>query len=675
MSCCDGDEGGEAQRPASSPRPRSCTDVVWLCFFIAFLFLMIVIAAFAIVYGNPLRLINGYDSFGNTCGTNYNEKREGDNLSGVNTIDKPYLLFMDVGHVSAAMKICVKKCPDRNLDTLSDIRKFYQETGSKLCRYDFDMKEFDNRSLNDKEKLMAFSGKFGPCPSLPVYKSAGVLNRCVPRLVSHVTGQVFHGARSLLEGWGAVEQILGDLYATWKEITCLMVAAFVLSLAMIAVIHWLASCVAWIFMLAVSVAAVAGTGFLWWTYADLKRSAHSTPDSLLSESVYNETAFLTYSIIATVITVVILLLVAAVRKSVGFMAQLFQESAECLADMPALFLQPLLTFLALVAFFSLWVYVIVCLATSSYPGTESYFPFSGSGPSPTAAPVSSRSALRQEGTDSPLLTNISLSKMKSFTWLRFVEPAWVPYMWWVYLVGLIWVSEFFLSCQQMVIAGAVAQWYFSQGKNESCSVLSSMGQMFSFHLGSVVKGSFLITLFKLPRLVLTYIDFKLRQAKEAGSTCALHLLRCCVCCLYCFEQFIKFMNHNAYTVVAMEGTSFCTSARIAWNALVSNALNLATVNSIGDFILFLGKCIVTAVTGSIGLLIMKHNPHLHFYAIPTLVVCIFAFFIAHSVISLYEVVIDTMFLCKCEAKRLYGDDWQSRRHSKGAMELTSPINV
>ncbi|KAJ8867151.1 hypothetical protein PR048_033015 [Dryococelus australis] len=49
--------------------------------------------------------------------------------------------------------------------------------------------------------------------------------------------------------------------------------------------------------------AVAGTGFLWWTYADLKRSAHTTPNSLLSESIYNETAFLTYSIIATVITV------------------------------------------------------------------------------------------------------------------------------------------------------------------------------------------------------------------------------------------------------------------------------------------------------------------------------------------------------------------------------------
>jgi len=75
----------------------------------------------------------------------------------------------------------------------------------------------------------------------------------------------------------------------------------------------------------------------------------------------------------------------------------------------------------------------------------------------------------------------------------------------------------------------------------------------------------------------------------------------------------------------------------AFNTLVSNALELATLNSVGDFILFLGKCSVTAATGSIGLIIMKQNSHLHFYAVPTIVVCIFAFFIAHSVLSLYEV--------------------------------------
>jgi solute carrier family 44 protein 1 (choline transporter-like protein) len=49
---------------------------------------------------------------------------------------------------------------------------------------------------------------------------------------------------------------------------------------------------------------LAGTGLLWWTYADLKRQLDSTPESeMLKESVQNESAFLIYSILATFITV------------------------------------------------------------------------------------------------------------------------------------------------------------------------------------------------------------------------------------------------------------------------------------------------------------------------------------------------------------------------------------
>jgi len=49
---------------------------------------------------------------------------------------------------------------------------------------------------------------------------------------------------------------------------------------------------------------LVGTGLLWWTYADLKHQLDNTPESeILKESVQNESAFLVYSILATVITV------------------------------------------------------------------------------------------------------------------------------------------------------------------------------------------------------------------------------------------------------------------------------------------------------------------------------------------------------------------------------------
>lgn len=55
--------------------------------------LQIFIAAFAMVYGNPLRLVNGYDTFGNTCGALLNDKMGNLNLSGISTIDKKLVLI------------------------------------------------------------------------------------------------------------------------------------------------------------------------------------------------------------------------------------------------------------------------------------------------------------------------------------------------------------------------------------------------------------------------------------------------------------------------------------------------------------------------------------------------------------------------------------------------------
>jgi hypothetical protein len=71
--------------------------------------------------------------------------------------------------------------------------------------------------------------------------------------------------------------------------------------------------------------------------------------------------------------------------------------------------------------------------------------------------------------------------------------------------------------------------------------------------------------------------------------------------------------------------------------LSSHALQVATINGLGDFILFLGKCLVTVITGCVGLFIFRSNPDLEFYAAPTLLVCVFAFLVAHCILSLYEV--------------------------------------
>jgi hypothetical protein len=40
------------------------------------------------------------------------------------------------------------------------------------------------------------------------------------------------------------------------------------------------------------------------------------------------------------------------------------------------------------------------------------------------------------------------------------------------------------------------------------------------------------------------------------------LNRCCRCCLNCFENCMKYVHHNAYTVISIQGVNFCPASRL-----------------------------------------------------------------------------------------------------------------
>lgn len=117
--------------------------------------------------------------------------------------------------------------------------------------------------------------------------------------------------------------------------------------------------------------------------------------------------------------------------------------------------------------------------------------------------------------------------------------------WWLYLVALVWVSELVLSCQQMATAGALVDWYFGLGGRHDGGarlLLTSARRLMWYHVGSVALGSLLIALFKVPRLALRLLGLKQRPL--------------------CYERGLRYVNHNAYAVIAIEGIDFCPAARV-----------------------------------------------------------------------------------------------------------------
>jgi len=149
-------------------------------------------------------------------------------------------------------------------------------------------------------------------------------------------------------------------------------------------------------------------------------------------------------------------------------------------------------------------------------------------------------------------------------------------------------------------------------------------------------------------MIMKYIEKKAR--KNGATNGAVENIFKCI--LSCFEKCLKFINRNAFIEVAIYGTNFCSGVRKAFMALENNKLKMVALNSVSTFILFLGKLAVVFATVFCGILIMHTRPSIdqpvkNGWA-PILLSAIFAYVTIHCFISVYEMAIDTIFICFCE---------------------------
>ncbi|KAK4319619.1 hypothetical protein Pmani_009461 [Petrolisthes manimaculis] len=229
----------------------------------------------------------------------------------------------------------------------------------------------------------------------------------------------------------------------------------------------------------------------------------------------------------------------------------------------------------------------------------------------------------------------------------YIKTNFMVGMRWYHIFAFLWITQFVLACQDITIAGAVAQWFFTRNKKKDLGwpILTSMKRMYRYHLGSIALGSLIIAIVKLVRYMLKSLEKRLNRN---GNQCCACLLKCCRCCLWCFEKFIKFLNKNAYIEIAIYGYGFCKAAQKAFTLLVSNVLRVAAINSVGTFVLFLIKMSIVGLTVLIGFYMFKDRTDLNYFFVPLIIAAIFSYFIAHCFISVFEMTIDTLFLCFCE---------------------------
>ncbi|KAK6733291.1 hypothetical protein RB195_017190 [Necator americanus] len=679
--CCVGDASVENYENLLHKGRRSCTDCSFLILFLIFCGGLGSIAWYALDNGDPYRIIFGSDSFGNTCGrnngpiyirSNKSGPKEQFEFSGQNMTERRFLFPLNASRALDTTWACVRSCPDDTVTTYAGIKKLAVEQNNSLC-VDYD-------SAIDAAN---HTPPFGVCPRLPVLKSTEVMNRCIPEDLILFGKELLKKVIEL--DW--VRGYLHDLIDASPYLLQMCLLALVFALFSLFLLRFFAAVIVYFVYLMVALLAIGFSGSVWYafwrTYKNSMESRkgnttdatiatttvpmrpgrrHLTTDVLFKDINFNEmfdfentttVTLLAMGLGATIISIFVVAVVWCVLPRGKKMIRLFKGASRALSAMPSLLLQPLINaaLILMVAVYTLSVTLVLF----------------------TAGDLVSRKI--ENGNATEEFIYVIETNMTRTTRLMMIYQ----------FVGFVWVSEFLMACQRLFIAGAVSMYYFDvlslsrrfASPTPRSPLRCSLWNLIRYHLGSAALGAFIITLVRIPRYI---VIWTLARMRSVENLVVKKILAVFVILLECIEKCLRYINYNVYTVISYSGFSFCPAAKMAINHLLDNAVDVATVNTVGDLVLFLTKCLVAGTTTICAFFRLEELwPTLSHPWFPLVIMFICSYQIANCFLSVYEMAIDTILLCCAEELVLLRDNpeavQQFRDYMDGTSEMMAQRNV
>lgn len=227
------------------------------------------------------------------------------------------------------------------------------------------------------------------------------------------------------------------------------------------------------------------------------------------------------------------------------------------------------------------------------------------------------------------------------------QPEVVPYFHVVNVVGFFWLVFFISALAEMVLAAVFATWFWSFKKSNVpfFTLTRALGRTFRYHLGTVAFGSLILTICRLIRTILAYIQKKLKMYDNVVT----NAIMCCMQCFFwCLEKFLVFLNRNAYIMCAIHGKNFCVSAKDAFELLMRNMLRVFALDQVTSFLFFMAKVLVSMGMGACMYFYLEYNKQgvrLNYIVVPAVVVMVITYLISTVFFSVYSMAVDTLFLC------------------------------
>ncbi|XP_026161111.1 choline transporter-like protein 5-B isoform X1 [Mastacembelus armatus] len=658
---------------------RSCTDVVCCLIFIIVILGYIALGTVAWIHGDPRKVVYPTDSHGQFCGQKNTPNANKAILFYFNMLKcaNPAVL---INLQCPTTQLCVSKCPDRFATLLDAWNTQNWEYYKTFCKPGFKM--------GSKSPIDVIRDE--DCPSM-IVPSRPFLQRCFPDFITRngtltvanqtifkdgqnnkrsvkdlkeaatqVTAMqqgVARGISSLLNAKEVGMKIFEDYANSWYWILIGLLITMAASLVFILLLRYTAGALLWIIIFGVITAVAYG---IWHCYSEYRALSKKSGANMTISDISIHTDFSIYlqlsqtwfifMISLCVIEAIIVLILIFLRTRLCIAVALLKEGSKAISYIMSTLFYPIITFLLLAICITYWAMTAVFLASS---GNAVY-----------KVTPSDDNCMYANLTCNPKTFNqTNITKVCPGSQCLFAfyggESVYHRYIIVLHLCNLfvfLWLVNFTIALGQCTLAGSFASYYWALNKPDdipACPLYASFSRAIRYHTGSLAFGSLILAMVQMVRIVLEYMDHKLKGSQNA---CARYFLCCLKCCFWCLEHFIKFINRNAYIMIAIYGKNFCTSSKDAFFLLMRNVIRVAVLDKVTDFLLFLGKLLIS---GSVGVLafmfftkkipvIQEEVPSLNYYWVPLVTVIFGSYMIAHGFFNVFAMCVDTLFLCFCE---------------------------
>uniref|UniRef100_A0A8C8HMR3 Choline transporter-like protein n=1 Tax=Oncorhynchus tshawytscha TaxID=74940 RepID=A0A8C8HMR3_ONCTS len=634
-------------------RKRGCTDIICCVLFMVVILGYMAVGILAWLYGDPRHVLYPRNSTGMFCGI------------GLNSFMNHQVLFC-----SEHLMLCNWKM----WPIESDISLLHNNSSFYFILFFPPFASQNVKEIVDQELC-------------PFFYTPTISGECTLSVITSVN-RSFPGlcCSDIVNSFNAKEigvRIFEDFASSWQWIIAALVIAMVVSFLFLLLLRFIAPVMVWVLIFGVLAVGAYGIYHCWWEYDNYRKSTVSITDIGFTTDfkVYLQVkeTWLAFLIILSVVEGILLLTLIFLRTRILIAIALIQESSKAVSHMMSTLFYPLVTFVLLVVCVAYWGITALYLATSG---------------NPVYKVVTLNST---QGNCGQIGGNVTCDPQVNYSWCPSARCIFIKYnnegllqrnlfnLQIYNVVAFLWCINFVIALGQCTLAGAFASYYWAFSKPSDIPTFP-LSQAFirtlRYHVGSLAFGALILTLIQVVRIILEYLDHKTRAAQ---NPCARFLMCCLKCCFWCLEKFIKFLNRNAYIMIAVYGKNFCVSAKNAFMLLMRNIVRVVVLDKVTDLLLFFGKLLVVGGVGVLAFFFFSgrirlpgsnfRTEMLNYYWMPIIVVVVGAYLIAHGFFSVYNMCVDTLFLCFLEDLERHDGTIQKPYYmSKNLMKILNKKN-